>query len=187
MTILGVDDHRFVKMIGIETAAFRNATTVLSVSSTCADSLSLEHIFHEPGWSNLHEPEWRLIVSATLDLALNVLQEMPIPIVLCDSDMCPGTWRAMLDHLSLHPDPPLLIVTRRLADERLWAEALNLGVFDLLAKPYESKELSRILSLALQHWLDRHDIHSGRTQQRTVLDERVQIIDRGARAAEGIR
>jgi DNA-binding response OmpR family regulator len=38
-------------------------------------------------------------------------------------------------------DPPLLIVSSRLADEHLWAEALNLGVFDVLAKPFQSEEV----------------------------------------------
>ena len=61
----------------------------------------------------------------------------------------------MLDHISLLPDPPLLIVTSRLADERLWAEALNLGAWDVLARPFDEDEVSRIVSVAGQHWQDR--------------------------------
>ena len=46
-----------------------------------------------------------------------------------------------------------LIVTSRLADDRLWAEALNLGAYDVLAKPFERMELVRSVSSAWLHWL----------------------------------
>jgi FixJ family two-component response regulator len=62
----------------------------------------------------------------------------------------------MLEHISLLPDPPLLIVTSRLADAHLWAEALNLGAYDVLAKPFDATEVIRIVSVAWQHWQDRH-------------------------------
>ena len=49
-------------------------------------------------------------------------------------------------------DPPLLIVTSRFADERLWAEALNVGAYDVLAKPFERDEVNRVLTSA---WVRR--------------------------------
>jgi hypothetical protein len=40
--------------------------------------------------------------------------------------------------------PPLLVVTSRLADDRLWWEALNLGGYNVLAKPLNmKKEMTR--------------------------------------------
>jgi DNA-binding NtrC family response regulator len=95
-----------------------------------------------------------------------MLWEMPIPIVMCDSEIKPGTWGEMLEHISLLPDPPLSIVTSRLADERLWAEALNLGAWDVLAKPFATDEVIRIVSIAWQHWQDRHGVYRSRTRQR---------------------
>jgi DNA-binding NtrC family response regulator len=130
---------------------------VLSVSPTEEDRASLERIF---------QSGWTVIGRATLASALSVLREMPIPIVICDCDTTPGTWGEMLDHISLLPDPPLLIVTSRLADERLWAEALNLGAWDVLSKPFDTNEVIRSVSIAGQHWRDRHGVYSGRTQQR---------------------
>jgi DNA-binding response OmpR family regulator len=49
-------------------------------------------------------------------------------------------------------DPPLLIVTSRLADDRLWTEALNLGAYDVIAKPFDRKEVDRVLNLAWARW-----------------------------------
>jgi hypothetical protein len=115
-----------VKTNVIENASIRKAT-VLSVSTTNEDCESLERIFHEPGWSMYQNPEWTLLSSATLISVLSLLREVPIPIILCDSDTSPTTWREMLEFISLLIDPPLLIVTSRLADDRLWAEAVNLG------------------------------------------------------------
>jgi DNA-binding response OmpR family regulator len=48
--------------------------------------------------------------------------------------------------------PPLFIISSRLADERLWAEALNLGAYDVLAKPFDAREVLHAFSRALRHW-----------------------------------
>jgi DNA-binding response OmpR family regulator len=61
----------------------------------------------------------------------------------------------MLEHISCLPDPPFLIVTSRLADEQLWAEALNVGAYDVLAKPFDATEVMRTVSSAWQHWQGR--------------------------------
>ena len=44
--------------------------------------------------------------------------------------------------------PAPLIVGDRLADERLWAKVLNLGGYDLLAKPFNAKEVLHVVSTA---------------------------------------
>jgi DNA-binding response OmpR family regulator len=113
--------------------------TVLLVSSNDEDFVSLERIF---------EFDWTAIASSAVDSALTVLREIPISIVIFDCDVPSGTWREMLGHISLLPDPPLFIVTSRIADNYLWAEALNLGAWDVLAKPFEGDEVIRIVTLA---------------------------------------
>jgi len=54
--------------------------------------------------------------------------------------------------VTIVPDPPPLIVTSRLADERLWAEVLNLGAFDVIAKPFDRMETMRVISAAWRAW-----------------------------------
>jgi len=130
---------------------------VLSVSPNVEDRASLERIF---------KSGWTVIASATAASALSVLREVPIPILICDCALTPGTWQEMLERISLLPDPPLLIVTSRLADERLWAEAVNLGAWDVLAKPFDAEETIRIVNVAWQHWQDRPGFNISRTKQR---------------------
>jgi DNA-binding NtrC family response regulator len=143
-----------MKMPVVPETAFH---AVLSVSPNQEDCASLERIF---------KSRWTVIAGANVASALSVLREISVPIVICDCEIAPGTWREMLDHISLLPDPPLFIVSSRLADERLWAEALNLGAWDVLAKPFDNDEVTRVVSVAWQHWQDRHGVYSSRTQQR---------------------
>jgi DNA-binding NtrC family response regulator len=138
--------------------------TVLCVSPDDADCVSLRRIFHESGWSAYTNSAWTLVARPTLDSAFPVLRETPVPIVIFEGDLQAGTWRDMLEQISQVPDPPLLIVASRLADERLWAEALNRGAWDVLAKPFDAREVIRIVSLAWQHWRDRDALRKRQTK-----------------------
>ena len=80
--------------------------------------------------------------------ALAQLGDGRIAVVVCERDLPDGTWRDILEHLGSAPGRPLLIVTSRLADERLWAEVLNLGGYDVLAKPFNAEEARHVLLTA---------------------------------------
>jgi DNA-binding response OmpR family regulator len=57
-------------------------------------------------------------------------------------------WRDLLDELREMPGAPPFVLMSHAADDRLWAEALNLGAFDLLMKPLHPEEASRVLEAA---------------------------------------
>jgi DNA-binding response OmpR family regulator len=101
--------------------------------------------------------------------ALMALRNDRVPVVVCESDLQPGTWKEVLEELRALPDPPLLIVTSRCADERLWAEALNLGAYDVLAQPFDGTEVSRIVSMAWLRWEGRHGIPGGVAEEEMAL------------------
>ena len=90
-----------------------------------------------------------------MDEALPILEGGGIPLVLCECDLHPGSWKEVLAALALLPDPPYLIVTSKHADDRLWAEALNLGAYDVLPEPFDAAEVMRTLSVAWLRWNDR--------------------------------
>jgi hypothetical protein len=96
----------------IETA-MTASVVVLSVCPSEAEDTSLERIVHGPGWRLYTQEQWTLIQRFTLDSAFSVLQSTTVPIIVCEAELLPGTWREMLDHISALPDPPLLIVTSR--------------------------------------------------------------------------
>ena len=61
--------------------------------------------------------KWMLRQARTLSSALAQLRTYNrIPLVLCERDLLPGSWKDILDYVSLMSDPPLLIVSSQLAD-----------------------------------------------------------------------
>ena len=122
---------------------------VLSVSPVPDDRSSVQSIFSHSKWA-LYDAD--RVASAQV-----ILREYDIGVVLCERDLRPGSWIDMLERLSFLQHAPPLIVTSRLADDKLWAEALNLGAYDVLAKPFDPRAVVRSVSLAWQHWLRQHE------------------------------
>lgn len=146
-------------MLRYENAAHGGGTedlTVLSISPVEEDGLCLERLLNDSDSTTHSYSKWSVVRHARPEPALTELKENRIPIVLCENDVLRDSWRGLLVELAKFPDPPLLIVTSRLADERLWAEALNLGAWDVLATPLDGEEVHRTLNSAWLHWANRH-------------------------------
>lgn len=121
--------------------------TVLNLDPVEADHASLENIFTRS--------QWKLSSSTSVEAAIALLRASRIPVLFCETDQRLGPWQKTLDRIMSLPDPPYLIVTSRLADDRLWAEALNLGAYDVLAKPFDRTEVTRIVGSACTRWSHR--------------------------------
>jgi CheY-like chemotaxis protein len=118
--------------------------SVLLVSAHLSDRAELQRI--------LAHGKWRLYVRTTCPEALAFLQEHRVPVVICDGELTASDWRRILGGSAALPDPPCVIVSSRLADERLWAEVLNLGGYDVLYTPFDADEVLRVSWLAWQFW-----------------------------------
>jgi response regulator RpfG family c-di-GMP phosphodiesterase len=121
--------------------------TILSVSPIDEDHLSLQRI--------VGHSTWQLLKADRYFTGRTLLQEHDISVVVCERDLMPGTWIDMLGDIQAMPNPPSLIVTSRLADDHLWAEALNLGASDVLAKPFVRSEVTRSVKLGWERWHNR--------------------------------
>jgi DNA-binding response OmpR family regulator len=96
------------------------------------------------------------ILGGTLDLragtcreALDRIADRTADIVISASELPDGTWRDILAASQQLPIPPPVLIASRLADELLWAEVLNLGAFDLIARPFDTRELGWVVMSAL--------------------------------------
>jgi DNA-binding NarL/FixJ family response regulator len=125
---------------------------VLSISPIEEDHTTLEGILGNPGKGTAPATPWVLSRTATLSSALTELRNAKFPVVLCERELPLGGWKDLLEHTRCLADPPFVIVTSRNADERLWVEVLNLGAYDLLAKPFHPSEVIRVVSLACRRW-----------------------------------
>jgi len=121
---------------------------ILSISPNPADHQVLGNVFRNPNWV-LHQAD-----SAT---ARSALTDHEVGVVLTERDLRPGSWTDVLQWTRQFANCPPLIVVSRIADESLWSDALRLGAFDVLAKPFDRIELLRSVRMAWSSWLRRRD------------------------------
>jgi hypothetical protein len=129
--------------------------TVFHVGPQDQDLCVLADILGRNEWKMCPGTRWSLAATDNLPAAADRLPGHGVPIVLCERESLAGTWQDVLAHVGSFSVPPMLIVASRTADEYLWAEALNLGAYDVLAKPYQPSEVVRVLSMAWLHWMNR--------------------------------
>lgn len=93
----------------------------------------------------------------TLDFAGSVqearghLHQNEYQVVVTEAALPDGEWLDVLHLVRGCPHDPQVILASPHGDGRLWSEALNLGVYDLLAQPFREPEVRRILSNACAH------------------------------------
>ena len=134
------------------------AIAVLSLCPSENDHAVLGRTFRDSSLTLYPNCRLTLQPSPTLARTLALLRTHRIPIVLCDDDAYPEAWREILRACRLLPAPPCVIVTSRLASDRLWMELLNEGAFDLLSKPFDPSEVMRIIHSAWVHWQNRYGL-----------------------------
>ena len=110
---------------------------ILSVSEALSDHVAMRR--------SIPEIPCQILTIDTCRGASQLLHRGRISIVICESNLPDGTWRDILNCVRTSSEKPILIVTSRFADEYLWAEVLNLGGFDVVAKPFNIEELRHVL------------------------------------------
>jgi len=113
---------------------------LLSVFADQQDSALLESIVKSSGW--------QVFTAGSIHEATQILHRNDVSIVLCDHILPDGSWKLILGELRDLPHMPALIVASTLADDALWAEVLNMGAYDLLAKPLRADEVLRTIDTA---------------------------------------
>ena len=122
---------------------------VLAVSPNPETVARLRGIFQHTKW----------VIHAASDCkgSLSFLEKHEVAVVICERRMPDGSWKDLLEKVNALTAPPLVIVTSQDADDALWAEVLNEGGYDVLARPFVSSEVTRIVSLAWLHWKSGRD------------------------------
>jgi len=93
----------------------------------------------------LHALPLKLEHVQSLRQARTRLSQEEYDVILTEAVLPDGTWLDVLDLVRACPRETEVIVTDPQADARFWAEALNLGAYDLLAQPFYEPEVRRIL------------------------------------------
>lgn len=140
-------------MIQKYTEASQSPADIMALVLSSQDGYlaDLENVFRTREWKMRCVPSVKDGISTFLSMA-------PV-IVICDDQLDDGDWRVALDAVNKAERPSPMIVTSRNADDRMWAEVLNRGGYDLLAKPYDTTAVVNVVGSA---WRWINDRISGR-------------------------
>jgi DNA-binding response OmpR family regulator len=128
-------------------AVSQKVVQVLLISPFDEDHQHLRDILKHSNWQQ-HD-------ARSQSESFDFLRENVTPVVICESELPDGNWQDVLAQLGRMRHPPLLVVTSRLADDRLWSEVLNMGAYNVLAKPLNMKEVFHVVGLAWLSWKRR--------------------------------
>jgi len=114
--------------------------TLLAVDPDKEDCQSLPAI--------LSSDIWRILGASSLREATTLMHESVPDLILCERDLPDGSWKDVFREAEGQNSHPPVVVVSRNADERLWAEVLNLGAYDVLLKPFDLDEVRRTVGRA---------------------------------------
>ena len=99
---------------------------------------------------------WHIVIARSCAEVAQITRWMA-SIILCEQSLPDGSWKNVLDQIAGLTEVPMLIVTSGLADAHLWAEVLNLGGYDVLAKPFDDQEVQRVVAGAWRQQQNRSE------------------------------
>jgi DNA-binding response OmpR family regulator len=148
--------------------------TVLLISPLAEDHEFFSSIFEHPYWKAYRAYGYRE--------ASKWLMRDRMTVIICDSHLPDGDWKDILSQVQVLPEPPYVVVASGLASDCLWAEVLNLGGYDVLAKPFIREEVVRVAGLAWMNW--KRDVDSRASAPRKPPNQEVETPVAHARAAQ---
>lgn len=113
---------------------------VLVISPYCEERAFLARV--------LGELDCEVCLAHTLVESLHLISNRHMAAVLCSETLLDGDWKCVLANLTRSSSKAKLLVTSRRADDKFWAEVLNRGGYDVLAKPFDAAEVCRVLKSA---------------------------------------
>ena len=118
-----------------------HANVVLAVNLAPADRLALSAL--------CRRKQWGIRLAGRLMQAARKAAAADVRVVICGHELPDGIWKELFERVRDFAHAPRFIVVSQTADERLWAEVLNLGAHDVLAAPFDAEELCRVMSYAM--------------------------------------
>jgi DNA-binding response OmpR family regulator len=121
---------------------------LLVVSTQADDYSSVRQI--------LQNASWQIDRATSIEEAGKYLQHKVASVILCERDLPDGTWKDLLAHTRELALTPSVLVVSRHADDDLWADVLSSGGYDVLPKPFDRREVVRVIGMAWRHSFARN-------------------------------
>jgi DNA-binding NtrC family response regulator len=87
--------------------------------------------------------------------AAEVLSRQPVDLVFCDDSLSDGSYRDLLTTKKNRLNAPRVVVTSRTWEWEEYLEAMRLGAFDVVRRPWQPTDVEMVVLLAM-----REDMHS---------------------------
>jgi DNA-binding response OmpR family regulator len=105
---------------------------------------------------------WKLLRATNREEAFSLLGRQDVPVIVAEEQLGLADWKDILRAVDQMRHPPKLVVASALSDGNLWAEVLNLGGYDVLARPFDQREVLHCISTAWLAWKEESDRHGVR-------------------------
>ncbi len=139
-----------------------NSITVLIASPFEEDHALLRSI--------LSDSDWNVVSAASAVEAWIALHTTEVDVVITECEFPGGvSWTDLRAEIEDMGGAPPIIVTWAFADERLWAEVLSLGGYDLLMKPLDPGEVRRVVRMAASQARGVWQSKTTRARQRAII------------------
>ena len=129
--------------------------TILVVDDEAPSRYALGRVF---------QSSFRVVEAESVAQARERLRSDRPRIVLLDYNMPGEDGLVLLEEMKDETDAPAVIMITAHGSERLAVEAMKLGAYDYLAKPYELDELRLVVKRALERQDLRREVHGLRDQ-----------------------
>jgi CheY-like chemotaxis protein len=96
--------------------------------------------------------QWNVVFVDTCEEARAALDQVKVPVILCDRDLPGKEWRNVVQVLASSPRRACIILISKVVDEYLWDEMVGRGGYDVLPKPLREEDVVRAVRLAWSYW-----------------------------------
>ena len=127
----------------------RNAMTDELVRVLFVSPVEADHDFMRGFFARTN---WNLYSANTFQDAEEILASEPIAIVILDREFSGRSWQDLLNATRGCSTSPVVLVTWRFSELDMIDQLLEQGAYDVIAKPFEDKEISQIISFAWLRW-----------------------------------
>lgn len=89
-----------------------------------------------------------------------IMRKTPVPVIVANCDLKNRCWKDVwraISKLAAYPRPRL-IVAADATDEGFWAEVVEVGAYDIIARPFDAKEVLWVVTDAWSQWERERDL-----------------------------
>jgi DNA-binding NtrC family response regulator len=95
---------------------------------------------------------WEVRFAESCEQVSAMASHLVAPIILLDRGWPGAEWRTAVQRFAASPNHACVVLVSGADDAYLWQELVRSGGYDILPKPIQADDVSRVMKLALPYW-----------------------------------